>query len=96
MFDKTLIFPETPDQEICLPYDSPSRKEEDCGHIHNLQTRILHMATTNGYDRGGVQGHLQLTHKGTPTLLSQALHQSDLEHAITQQANLLMLYFQER
>ena len=32
------------------------------------------MKKVDGHGRGGVQGHLRLTHRGTFTLLGQELH----------------------
>lgn len=54
------------------------------------------MTITNGKYHGGVQGHLHLTHKGTPTLFSQALHQSNPKHGDNQWTDLPMICFGEK
>ena len=54
------------------------------------------MTTKNIKGRGRVQGNIHLTRKGTPTLLGQAFHRSDLGHVTTQQTDLPMLCYGEQ
>ena len=35
------------------------------------------MAAADGQSHGGIEGHFLLTHRGSSTLLGQALHSSD-------------------
>ena len=39
-----------------------------------------HMKKKNGKGHGGLQGHLHVTQRGTPTLSSQALHRYEPRH----------------
>ena len=55
-----------------IHYDFPIGKEEDCGR--SLKTGRPDTATVDGKRRGGILGHFLLTHMGSSTLSSQALH----------------------
>ena len=81
-------------RRFCFLDDTPSRKEEDCGH--DLQTGPLHTTTTYGQGCGGVRGHLHLPGRGSSALSSQALHRSDPRCAATQWTNLSALRSGER
>jgi len=54
------------------------------------------MEAIDGQGCGGVQGHIDLTHKGTLIMLGQENHLSDLGRATTQWIDLPMLFSGER
>ena len=57
---------------MCFPDDPPPGQEED--YVHDPHIRLLYMTTTNGQGRGGVQGHIHLTHRGASALSGQLAH----------------------
>jgi hypothetical protein len=66
-----------PDQEICLLHVSLSNLTEGHLHIHGFYTWPLYTTKVVGQDRGRIQRHLLLTHRGTAALSGQAFNLSN-------------------